>query len=54
MEKIMTFEEAYQLYLQNRYDDIMPFSSEYESDFVDYLAENGCTVVDDMQIIEID
>lgn len=51
MEKILTYEDAYLMYEQNRWDDVMPFESDYEEDFVSYLEDSGYTLVDGVQII---
>ena len=44
MTKI-TEEEAYKMYLENGYEDIMPFRSKYDFDYIDYLEQNHIAVI---------
>ena len=46
MEKLITYEDAYKLYLQKERYEVMPFESEYgEEGFCEYLERCGFIIV---------
>lgn len=46
-EKTITKNEAYKLYLDKGYDELVPFRAKGETDFLHWLQSVGLTVVDD-------
>lgn len=46
MVKYITVEDAYKLYLDDNYFNIMPFESTHEPDFVHLLSLRGLEVVE--------
>ena len=50
--KTITEVEAYKLYLQEDYDQILPFKSKIEPDFVEYLESRGLHVISEDDIID--
>lgn len=47
MSKYIRKEEAYDLYLEECYDEIMPFEDHKEPDFIEYLSNRGLIVISD-------
>ena len=45
MSKYITKEEAYDLYLKQGYDEIMPFEDYKEPDFIEYISNHGLIVI---------
>ena len=45
MVKTILWDDAFEWYLRDEFDLVMPFSSPYEYDFVTYLQENGLEVI---------
>lgn len=46
MKNVITEQEAYDMYLKSGLEDIYPFRSYYEYDFIQYLYTQGITVLD--------
>lgn len=46
MSNLITTADAYEMYLREGYEDIMPFNSPYERDFLEYLGDCGIVVID--------
>ena len=46
MDKVITEEEAYKMYLDSGMEDVMPFRSWLQDDFVGYLLLRGLVVLD--------
>ena len=44
----ITEEEAYKMYLESGYEDIMPFRSKYDFDYIDYLEQNHIAVISEV------
>ena len=49
MQKVITIDQAYVWYIEEKFDDIMPFSSTTEPDFIDYLYDRGIMVADECE-----
>ena len=47
---IITTADAYEMYLAEGYQNLMPFNSTYEHDFLEYLGNRGIVVIDDEEI----
>ncbi len=47
MENQMTEREAYNLYLEYGYEDIVPFKAQGQTDFLDWLENIGWEIIDD-------
>lgn len=47
MSDLMTTADAYEMYLCEGYQELMPFSSNYEYDFLEYLGSRGVVVIDE-------
>ena len=46
MTKI-TEEDAYEMYLEGGFENIMPFRSKYDFDYIDYLEQNHIAVINE-------
>lgn len=47
MADIITTADALEMYLNEGFDNVMPFTSDYERDFLEYLGDRGIVVIDD-------
>ena len=48
MADIITTADALEMYLNEGFDNVMPFTSDYERDFLEYLGDRGIVVIDDI------
>ena len=49
---MLTYREAFDLYLKEGYDDIMPFDDSHEGTFVEFLTARGYKVVTEDELAE--
>jgi len=43
----ITEEDAYEMYLESGLENIMPFRSKYDFDYIDYLEQNHIAVINE-------
>lgn len=51
--KTISYTEAFELYLKSGLEDIMPFDSETEYSFIQYLQDKGLLAIDNIDYEEL-
>lgn len=53
MKNTLTYKEAFDLYLKEGYDNIMPFDDSHEGTFVELLQARGYTIISEDELSEV-
>ena len=52
MKKTITYKEAFKIYLDDNWENIMPFDDSHEQTFIQYLEGLGYTILKEKDIQE--